>query len=621
MGHLLWQIDRMINNSSNPFDADLTDTRSDPQSGRSGEEAGKQAILDQVYEVALDPIRLEDLLTAWESQHSSARSDVVARSAEYGDPEIESHLARAAKVLEQFNFAAQDQSDASAMLDAGFPRSLAVLADALGRVTAFNQIARRGFGLATVGTGHSVADLGLDASDLAILRKHLRTMAKGPKTQSSVILRARNSADAPIILRLLPAPMGVAKDGTGQVLILCSELSWPPGFAAIVQEAFGLTQTEADIVESLTQGLALKEVAEVRGRSLETVKTQVRTILSKTGTHAQPELVRVVIGLMELTAGARGESTDAPMSRSLPDLPFGHLVTAEKRRLEWVEYGDPKGLAVLYCALDYMWIRWPLAAERAARAKGLRVIAPVRGGYGGSDPLPKGRDFTQGTLADHLAVLDHLGITDCLCLTIGADLRHGLALAEARPGLVRGLLATAPQLPIRDPAHLERMDKWHRFILANARYAPRVLPFLVQAGFAWARRIGRERFLREVNANSPADLATFDRPDIHEAILKGSEVALGPKISAHAAFARDVIDATRDWSGLVERARVPVLLVQGDQDPQSPMETLREQVLDYPHLKVEYLPEAGQLLFFGYWPRMLDHLVRMATLGAQKSEK
>jgi hypothetical protein len=47
------------------------------------------------------------------------------------------------------------------------------------------------------------------------------------------------------------------------------------------------------------------------------------------------------------------------------------------------------------------------------------------------------------------------------------------------------------------------MDKWQRFILANARYAPKVLPFLVQAGFSLARRLGKEKFFTQVNGGSP----------------------------------------------------------------------------------------------------------------------
>ena len=65
------------------------------------------------------------------------------------------------------------------------------------------------------------------------------------------------------------------------------------------------------------------------------------------------------------------------------------------------------------------------------------------------------------------------------CEHCGADLRFACALSLVRPGLVTGILGCAAQLPLRHAAQYDRMDKWQRFILANARYAPKVLPFLV----------------------------------------------------------------------------------------------------------------------------------------------
>ncbi len=78
-------------------------------------------------------------------------------------------------------------------------------------------------------------------------------------------------------------------------LVLSTELVWPEGFEATVQEAFGLTPAEVDIVRGITLGLPVKDIAEARGRSAETVRTQLRSILSKTETHSQSELVRVVL--------------------------------------------------------------------------------------------------------------------------------------------------------------------------------------------------------------------------------------------------------------------------------------------------------------------------------------
>jgi pimeloyl-ACP methyl ester carboxylesterase len=193
---------------------------------------------------------------------------------------------------------------------------------------------------------------------------------------------------------------------------------------------------------------------------------------------------------------------------------------------------------------------------------------------------------------------------------LGADLRFALAVAAARPALVGGILGCAAQLPLQTAAQYDRMDKWQRFILANARYAPKVLPFLVQAGFSLARRMGKEKFFAQVNGGSAADMEAFARPEVREALLAGSEVTLSEKILAHHAFARECIGSEKDWSALVRAAVVPVVLLQGDQDPQTPAQTIRELMGDYPHLDVRFVPNTGQLLFFAEWPMALDVLER-----------
>lgn len=53
---------------------------------------------------------------------------------------------------------------------------------------------------------------------------------------------------------------------------------------------------------------------------------------------------------------------------------------------------------------------------------------------------------------------------------------------------------------------------------------------------------------------------------------------------------------------------MPVVLLQGDQDPQTPVLSIRELMGDFPHLEVTFLPNTGQLLFFAEWPQVLDRL-------------
>jgi pimeloyl-ACP methyl ester carboxylesterase len=57
---------------------------------------------------------------------------------------------------------------------------------------------------------------------------------------------------------------------------------------------------------------------------------------------------------------------------------------------------------------------------------------------------------------------------------------------------------------------------------------------------------------------------------------------------------------------------VPVLLLQGDQDPQAPVQTMQELAADYPHLRMRFLPGNGQLLLFSEWPTVLDEVAALA---------
>jgi len=154
----------------------------------------------------------------------------------------------------------------------------------------------------------------------------------------------------------------------------------------------------------------------------------------------------------------------------------------------------------------------------------------------------------------------------------------------------------------------ERMGKWHKFILANARYAPLILPFLVRSGFSLARRIGKEQFLNSVNAGSPADIRTFADPEVREAMLLGSQTCLSDSHIAWEAFSRECIDSERDWSETVRNCPVPVRMLQGSEDPQSPRQTIEELVPDYPNLDVSIIDNTGQLLFFQEWKLALDEL-------------
>ena len=254
--------------------------------------------------------------------------------------------------------------------------------------------------------------------------------------------------------------------------------------------------------------------------------------------------------------------------------------------------------------------------------RGLKIIVPVRAGYGHSTPLPRKADYAAQLADDLAALLDHLGHDRVPVLTLGGDSFLGFLLHERRPDRVRAILCAAGVLPHETPEQYERMDKWHRFILAGARYTPHVLPFLVKAGFALANRMGKRAFVHAVYGNSHADRSTFEIPEVYEAMVCGSEVCLSDMHSAHDAFSREVIaHETTDWTGTLASMRVaslrkedpvPVIFFNGLQDPEVHADTLAEHQRKYPWIDYRIFPDAGQLIFFLKWRDILDTLTPLA---------
>jgi len=284
--------------------------------------------------------------------------------------------------------------------------------------------------------------------------------------------------------------------------------------------------------------------------------------------------------------------------------------------MDYLIFGDPKGEPLIYLPLDYGLIRWPADAENEARKRGIRVVVPVRAGYGQSTSLPKRIAYVPQLADDLSALMDHLNIKAAPFLSLGGDSHIATIFHSSYPDKITALVACAGVLPMTRSEQYDRMDKWHRFILAGARYTPHLLPFMVKAGFALAKRLGKRGFLHAVYGKSEADMNTVADPDAFEALVVGSEVCLSDRHSAHDAFSREVIaHETTDWTDevLALKGSIPVVFMNGLQDPQTPPATLAEFKADYPWISFEIFPDGGQLLFFSKWRQVLDRVTDFLT--------
>ena len=123
------------------------------------------------------------------------------------------------------------------------------------------------------------------------------------------------------------------------------------------------------------------------------------------------------------------------------------------RRLTWAEYGDPDGEVVFYFSGGDSSRLEGRCLDAAAQSLGVRVIAPDRPGFGGSDPVP---DRTLGDWADDVAALaDAVEARAFSVVGLSGGGPHALATAWALPTRVRSVVvvASAPAPAPRSASH------------------------------------------------------------------------------------------------------------------------------------------------------------------------
>jgi DNA-binding CsgD family transcriptional regulator len=88
--------------------------------------------------------------------------------------------------------------------------------------------------------------------------------------------------------------------GAWAAVFVCDPAAEQTASLAALQRAYGLSAAEARLMQGLLAGETLGSIAEKRSVSKETIRSQIRSVFTKTGTSNQNQLLR--LGLRSLAA-------------------------------------------------------------------------------------------------------------------------------------------------------------------------------------------------------------------------------------------------------------------------------------------------------------------------------
>jgi DNA-binding CsgD family transcriptional regulator len=135
----------------------------------------------------------------------------------------------------------------------------------------------------------------------AVANERLQQALAGISRQSNVqsIPLNHNPGIVRHVLHVLPVRQQNL-DGTENVFAILAIMSasFKGGSLALLQSLFNLTPAEAALAQRIGMGQSVEEIAQSHGRSVHTLRSQLKSVLAKTGCSRQAELAYILTSLV-----------------------------------------------------------------------------------------------------------------------------------------------------------------------------------------------------------------------------------------------------------------------------------------------------------------------------------
>ncbi|MGJ8610854.1 MAG: LuxR C-terminal-related transcriptional regulator, partial [Octadecabacter sp.] len=574
-------------------------------------------IVDQLYDIALEPEALDAFIDAWVAGGLDSRSarEAIDRIDKF-DQEFQTHLNRADTFLARRGDG-DTQPDIGATL-APFESLAAFIISKDLTVVACNDGAKLAF-LAEIGTSLDALQLPPDAKTV-LTDGPTDIFAKDGGTLRLLHLDTPTKT-GPALFQIRKITGGRHKEAN-VALVISTRYHWQGVIGKILEKVFRLTHAEQGVVRGLVEGMDAKTIATDRGTSEGTVRGQIKSLMSKMNARTQSEVIRLVLSLRDFSDGANVSAaleTAPPLHatdnwiKSEVWKPFNTLILPGGRKMDYHEMGPVTGRPVLYSHMGYCQARWHDRMIKLAYRHSLRVICPIRAGYGQSDNLSPKANVLDATRNDTLFLLAHLGIKRLPYLTQGNDLIFAVDLATKNSDVVSEIIGLAARPNLPGDRHYSGMGKWHRFFLSTAKHAPHLLRFTAKAAVSMAKRIGVAEMFRQMNKGSPSDMALLLDAGMSQVLVANAELIAGQTTDVSQAFAMELMETEADWSDLMIRAKATkTWFVNGTEDPATDIATISEFRETYPWINIEVFPNAGQLLLFQHYETLIPRIAEAA---------
>ncbi len=555
-------------------------------------------VISNLYEAVAEGADYEPMFFAMDEVIDQVLGDpVIEESAAELTPLFQPHFDRAAHV---FDIMSRQESETPLKFVERRSNATAVV-DPTGKILVANVAFESGFGPA----GLSLKEQFATPAD----RNRFMALARSNAPDSRTILNMITPGDArpvSVLAGLLPN-IEMMQVGARAIFLMLIKPKWDVTTGDLLREAYGLSIAEIEILQNFVETGSVQGVAERRGRSIRTVRTQLSHIFAQMGISGQTGLALFLATL----EGLQNE-TERPVPAQPGQTPVeaairSKVIQTSGYATEVLEYGHPEGDPVLLLQSTH-----PPDLTEALRVhmfeQRLRVIAPLKPGSGRSDKIA-GHPEPERMARLYNKVLQSIGVGPIVVAGQASGGLFALEFARQYPDSTLAVCLIDTGVPFRKRSELMELPKPIRRTMVPARYFPNILYLphrLVASNFRRSRK-GEAQVIDYFFTGSPVERElTRTRRDAYDVTRALIDYSFDDTDS----LVRNVSRWASDWHPLLDEIarRTRIRFFHGLDNQMFHVDRIEAWLRNYNNCDLITAPTSGQLAAFQH-PNILSNAI------------
>jgi DNA-binding CsgD family transcriptional regulator/pimeloyl-ACP methyl ester carboxylesterase len=314
-----------------------------------------------------------------------------------------------------------------------------------------------------------------------------------------------------------------------------------------------ITSSEAEVLELFVSGQTLAQIAEIRDRSVATVRKQFYTICEKFEVSSQTDLLLYLFLNASLTPLLRVPEQVRARSKRIE----AAVLRPGGRVCEVLISGSKTGRPVVVIGGILLRTFTP-AVEELFAAANLQIITIMSPGLGKTSPEPRGQSLDSCQAQDIEAVLDQLGIRSAVFIAPECGFSRMLVMAKLIPDRVEHILGFSIVLP-RVYCPENRGDRtFFETVQVVQGGSPLLRSLVIKAVTRAFSVLGLRGSIHLVYRNNPATINMFMQGDV----IVEAENAFASVFEQGLEKAEIGYDRSQDdWSEMLHDFPVPITLL------------------------------------------------------------